>query len=206
MGVFGLAEDGGEEAAGGIIDRGQEDKGRPAVFEPGMMAAIELDQEAAAGHAEAAPPMAWGAPGARGADAAGAQEALQTASGEVQPFALGEQFTQVMIIHASISATGEGQHAGAQGEGQAPWRWSAARAVGEALQPIGAQLRQEASDMPHGEAQQPSGDPCGKAAGLGLREYMGGDVVPLGQGDRLPRHDPRVTFSLACWRVTFSLA
>lgn len=56
-GRFLLVEPPGEELARSIIDRCMEDEARSAIFEPGMMAAIELDEHPFLGHALAARAM-----------------------------------------------------------------------------------------------------------------------------------------------------
>jgi hypothetical protein len=49
MGIFLQAEDAAEDLARGVVDGGVEHETRPAIFEPGVVAAIHLDQEAGLG-------------------------------------------------------------------------------------------------------------------------------------------------------------
>lgn len=68
-GRFLLVEPAGEDLAGGIVDGGMEDEARAAVLEPGMMAAVELDEHPFLGHALTARAMLGWPPPARAGDA-----------------------------------------------------------------------------------------------------------------------------------------
>jgi len=66
--VFLGAKDAGQDGAGGIIDRGVEDEARAALLEPGMMAAVHLDEQTGLRHALAAATVPRGTPGTGTAD------------------------------------------------------------------------------------------------------------------------------------------
>jgi hypothetical protein len=69
MRVLLLAKDRGEDFARGVIDGGVQDQPRATVLEPGVMAAVHLDEEAGLGHTFAPSAMAWGTAGSGAADA-----------------------------------------------------------------------------------------------------------------------------------------
>jgi len=101
-GVLGQAKESGEDPATGVIDGREEDEARSPGFEPGMMAAIELDQQARLRHARAAPTMAGRSAGAGTAEPRAAEEALEGAAGDRETFALAEHLRQVVIVEAGI--------------------------------------------------------------------------------------------------------
>ena len=63
------AQDRGQDAARRVVNSGEEHQAGAAVLEPGMLAAIHLDEEARLGHALAPAAMAWWAAGAGTTDA-----------------------------------------------------------------------------------------------------------------------------------------
>jgi len=73
VGVLLRAKHGAQDTTGGIVDGGEEDETGATVLEPGMVAAIELDEEARLRHALPAATMPGGPAGAGTADAGGAQ-------------------------------------------------------------------------------------------------------------------------------------
>jgi len=77
-GVFALPEDGAEHRAGSVIDRVQQDQGGPAGLQPGMVAAVHLDEETRAGHPLTPLAVLRGAAPARTAQAGGAQDAMDS--------------------------------------------------------------------------------------------------------------------------------
>lgn len=104
--IFLQAEDPAEDSAGGVIDGGVEDESWPTVFEPGVVAAVHLDEEAGLGHAVPAAAMAGWATGAGAANPRGAEEPLHGLAGEPEALALPEQLGEVMIVHARIGGAG----------------------------------------------------------------------------------------------------
>lgn len=66
VGILLKAEDGSQHAAGGIVDGSQQHEPRAAVLEPGVVAAVHLDEEPRLGHALPAATMARGTAGTGG--------------------------------------------------------------------------------------------------------------------------------------------
>jgi hypothetical protein len=147
-------EVGAEDFAGGVIDRGVQDELRAAVFQPGVMAAIELDEHAFLSHALAAGAMAGRTTGAGAAHAGRGEEPMDGGTGEVEVRLVGEQVGEVLMIEAGVSRAGEAQDAGAD-PGRCPARRGpTAIAVdqgGRAARLIGAA---EAPDLTRGQAQE----------------------------------------------------
>lgn len=112
LGIFLQAEDPTEDFPGGVIDGSVQDEPRPAVFEPGVVAAVHLDQEAGLRHALAAAPMAGWAAGPGTANAGGAKQPLHGLAREAERLAVPQQFGEVMIVGARVSGAGEGEDAG----------------------------------------------------------------------------------------------
>jgi len=100
--VFLRAEDAGEDLSRGIVDGGMEHQAGPAVLEPGMVAAVHLDEQAGLGHALPAATMAWRPTPTGTADASGAEQALNGRARDMQGFALREQFRELAIVAACI--------------------------------------------------------------------------------------------------------
>ncbi len=103
------AEDAGEDLPGGIVDGGVKHEARPAILEPGVVTAIHLDEEARLGHALAAAAMPVWAPLARTADAGGSEEPLHGLPRHVEALAVGQQLREVVIVHACVGRTRQGE-------------------------------------------------------------------------------------------------
>jgi len=131
VGILLQAEDPAEDPARGVIDGCVEYETRAAIFEPGVMAAVHLDEESGLGHAFTAAAMARWAAGAGAADPGRAEEPLHRPTRQTQALALGKQLGEVVIIHARIAGAGQGEDAGADGLRETPRGRPAAVAVGE---------------------------------------------------------------------------
>ncbi|MDQ7839757.1 MAG: hypothetical protein RDU83_01860 [bacterium] len=146
VGIFLQAEDAAEDLARGVIDGGVEHEARPAIFEPGVMAAVHLDEEAGLGHAFPAAAMAWGTAGTGAADPGRAEEPLHGLAGKPEALALPEQLGEVVIVHALIGGTGQGEDAVPDGLREAPRGGAAAVAMGEGSEALLAQAGQQPSE------------------------------------------------------------
>jgi hypothetical protein len=146
--VFLQAEDAAEDSPGGVIDRSVEDEPRPTVFEPGVMAAVHLDEETGLGHAFAAAAMAWGTALTGAADPGGAEESLHGAARDAQALALDEHLGKVVVIHVGIAGAGQGEDAGPEGFREAAGRGASAVAMGEGSEALLPQEGKEAAEVP----------------------------------------------------------
>ena len=195
--VFLRAKDAGEDFAGGIVDGGMEDEAGAAVLEPGVVAAVHLDEQAGLRHARPAAAMARGAALARTANAGGAQQSLHRGSRQVQRLPLGEELGELTIVHAAVAAAGEGDEAGPDDLGGPTWGRAPAVAMGQCGETMLADLRQEATDMTDREAH----EPCGVRHGETPLEELGQDMRSLllspAQRHCPPVHAPRVTGTLS---------
>jgi hypothetical protein len=192
--VFLGAEDAGQDGARGIIDGGVEDEARPAVLEPGVMAAVHLDKEAGLGHAFTASTVPRWATGARTPDTRCPQQPLHGFSRYPDPVVVREQFGELMVIHAGVGAPGEGEDPGADLGGQAAWGRSAAVAVGKGRWPMALQAPPQPPEVARRDAQEPGGFAAAEDAIKDTGQDLHALMLVLGQGDRLPCH--RRTYSL----------
>lgn len=129
-GGFLLVEPAGEDLACRIIDSGVEDKPRPAVFEPGMMAAIELDEHAFLRHAIAARTVLWRAPPARAGHTSFVEEPTDGLARDPHSFPLAKELGEMLVVYRGISGAGESYDPLAQGIGQTARRGTPAIGMG----------------------------------------------------------------------------
>lgn len=120
VGIFLRAKDAAEDLARGVVDGGVEHETRPAIFEPGVVAAVHLDKESGLGHAFTAAAMAWGTAGAGAADPGGAEEPLHSPTRYTQALALPEQLGEVVVVRTRIGGAGQGEDAVPDGLCEAP--------------------------------------------------------------------------------------
>lgn len=106
VGIFLKPKDTSEHLAGRIVDRGMEDEAGAAVLQPGVLAAVHLDEEAGLGHAFAAAAMPRGATSAGTADPGRTEEALHSPTRHPEALALGQQFGKVVVIHRCVDRAG----------------------------------------------------------------------------------------------------
>jgi len=196
------AEEGTEEEeiavrVSGIIDRREQHEARAPGFEPRVLAAVHLDEEAGLGHAVPAATMAGWAAGVGAADPGLPEDEPHQGPGQVQPLAVGEQLREVMIIAAGIGSASEGADPLADGVRQPAGRGPTAIAMGQRGHPELAEPGEQPPDMAEGQAQKLSRLPGIECPVLDLRQHLRALLLLLGQGDRLPGHSPRVTDSLA---------
>ena len=186
--IFLGAKDGREDLAGGIVDGGQEHEARPAIFEPGMVTAVHLDEQTRLGHAFAAPPVPGWPARAGTAEAGRAQETLHRFPGHPHAFAVREQFGELVIIHAGVDGPRQAQDASADGRGEPTWGGAAAVPVGEGRGAVLLQAPAEAPEMARRETQELGGFPGPQDTVNEARHDVHALVLPLGQGNRLPHH------------------
>lgn len=188
MGVLLQAKDGRQDASGRIVDSGEKDETGAAVFEPGVLAAVHLDEQAGLRHALAPAPMAWGAARPGTADAGSPEQALHCFPGHAHPLSVSQQIGELVIVHARVEGPGQGQDASADIRGQPARGGPAAVAVGEGRGAVPVQAPQEPPEVTRREAQEVGGFPSVqdtvKDAGQDLHTL----VLSPGQGDRLPGH------------------
>lgn len=157
VGILFQAEDAAEDPARRVVDGRVEHETWPAIFEPGVVAAIHLDEEAGLGHACPTATMAGGTAGAGAADALGAQQPLHGRTGEPEARALLEQFGEMVIVHAGIGGARQGKNSGPDGFREAPRRGTAAVPMGQASEALLAQAGQQPTEVAKREAQQHGG-------------------------------------------------
>jgi hypothetical protein len=112
VGIFLQPEDATEDLARGVVDSRVEDETRPALFEPGVMTPVHLDEEPGLRHAVPAAAMASGPAGAGAADPGRTEESLHGLAGDPEALALMKQLGEVVIIHARIGGAGQREDPG----------------------------------------------------------------------------------------------
>lgn len=131
LGILGETKEGGDDSARSVVDGGEEDETRAAGFQPGMVAAVELDEEPGLRHALAPSAMTGRAAGAGTPEACAAEQPLERPSGNRQALALPEHFRQVVIVESGVGGASELQHAPTEALGQLTRRGPAAIAMGQ---------------------------------------------------------------------------
>ena len=121
------------------------------------MAAVHLDEKAGLGHAFAAPPVAGWATSARAADAGRSQQPLHGFAGYPNALAFYEEFGELVVIHASVRTSREGENAGADVRREAARRGSATVAVREGRRAPVLQPPSKPAEVPWREAQESGG-------------------------------------------------
>ncbi len=109
LGIFLSTEDAPEDAAGRIVDRRVEHEAGAAVFEPGMVAAIHLDEQPRLRHPITAAAMPRGTTGAGTPDAGLAEDAADGGTRQGQRVVFLQQLGEMVIIRASIARAGQGR-------------------------------------------------------------------------------------------------
>lgn len=106
-GILALAEDGAQDPAGSVVDRMEQDERRAAGLQPGVMAAVHLDQEAGLTHA--LPPLAvlGRAAAPWTTQARGAENAMHGRVREDELFALSQELHQMAVIHPRVGRPSE---------------------------------------------------------------------------------------------------
>ncbi len=200
------AKDARHDVARGIVDGREEDEARAAILEPGMVAAVHLDEEPGLGHALAPASMFRRSPGAWTPDARLAQHALDGGTGQDEALVLPEELGEVMIVCAGVARAGQREDLSPDGLGEAARGGPAAVAMGERRRTVVADLRQQATDVTEREAQESGRVRHGEVPLDDLDQDMSSLLFSLAQGDSPPVHAPTVTESLICWGVTKSLS
>ncbi len=190
------AKDTGEDLARGVVDGGMEDQAGPAVLEPGMVTAVHLDEQAGLGHALPPAAMPGWAALARTADASGPEEALHGLPRHVEALSLGQQFGEVVIVYAGVRGAGQGQNSNPDRFSHPAPRGPSAVTVGQGRGAVLPQACEQPAEVAQREARQSSRLPGAQDTVADARQDMQALVLPLGQGNRLPVHPPRVTDSL----------
>jgi hypothetical protein len=206
VGILLRAEDAVEDLAGRIIDRAVQDEAGAPVLEPGVVAAVHLDQEARLWHALSPAAMPGWAPLTGAADTGRAEAPLDGGAREMEILAFRQELGEMAIVTPRVGGAGKGQEAGLERFGETARAGPPPVPMGESGEAASAECGEEAADVASREAQQPGRVRGGETAMLDLGEDMGTMLLGLGQGDCLPVHSPRVTESLSSWGVTESLS
>ena len=206
VGILLGAKDARQDFARGIVDGREEDEARAALLEPGMVAAVHLDEKPSLGHALAPAAMLGCSPGAWTSDARLSQHALHGGTGQDEAFVLPEELGEVMIVRAGVARAGQREDLSPYGLGEAARGGPPAVAMGERRRATLADLRQQATEVTDREAQESGRVRHCEVPLHDLDQDMGSLLLSLAQGDSPPVHAPRVTESLICYGVTKSLS
>ena len=205
VGILFGAKDTSQDFACGIVDGREEDEARAAVLKPGMMTAVHLDQQPDLRHALAPAAMLGWTALARTADASGPKEPLHGLPRHAEALSLGQQFGEVVIVHASVGRASQGQNPSSDGVSHPAPGGPSAIAMGHGSGAVLPPAAEQPPEVAQREAQEPRRLPGAQNTVVDARQDMQALVLPLGQGDCLPVHPPRVTDSLTRYGVTESL-
>ena len=96
--------------AGRIVDGEQQGEARASFLEPGVMAAVDLQQHPLAGH-PLTPDTVLGRPAAAGTrDAGPRQDPAHRPTAHVQALVLPEQLGEVSVVRSRVAGAGEAHH------------------------------------------------------------------------------------------------
>ena len=109
-GVLADAKHGVDHGAGGIVHRQQQGEFGASVLQPGVMAAVQLQQHPRLGHPLAAKTVLRRAPTPRTADAGLGENAAHRGPAQVDALALPEQHGEVGVVGALVAVGGQFHH------------------------------------------------------------------------------------------------
>ena len=109
-GVLGSAEDSLGHGAGGVVHGDEQSQLGSPVLQPGVLAAIDLDQHPFLGHAPAPEPVLLGTAASGAAQAGPDQNAAHRGAAQVDALPLPQQFGEVGVVGACIAVAGQLHH------------------------------------------------------------------------------------------------
>ena len=130
------------DGARGVVDGEQQGEARAALLEPGVMAAVDLEQHPRPWHALAPHAVLWRAAPPRAGHAGPRQDAPHRGAAEGEVLVLLEQLGEVGVVGARVARGGEAHNGSRDGLGDGVARAPVAIAVGErprAELPVGGQ-------------------------------------------------------------------
>ena len=141
------AEDGVDRRAGGVVHGQEQGEFGSPVLQPGVMAAVQLDQHPRLGHPLAAGTVLRRAPATWTADACPGENSPHRGPAEVDALPLAQQLGEVGVVGALVALGGQFYH-----RGSLRWRdgvvgTAAAVAVGEGSSSLTAVGRQQPAGL-----------------------------------------------------------
>ena len=130
------------DGACGVVDGEQQGEARATLLEPGVVAAVELEQHPRLWHALAPHAVLWRAAPPRAGHAGPRQDAPHRGAAEGEALVLLQQLGEVGVVGARVARGGEARHGSRDGLGDGIVGAPAAVAVGERLGaelPVGGQ-------------------------------------------------------------------
>ena len=137
------------DGARGVVDGEQQGEARAALLEPGVMAAVDLEQHPRPWHALAPHAVPWRAAPPRAGHAGPRQDAPHRGAAEYEVLVLLEQLGEVGVVGARVARGGEARDGSRDGLGDGVVGAPVAVAVGERL----------GTELPVG-GQEPAGTPA----------------------------------------------
>ncbi len=186
-GVLLLAEDRAADPPGGIVDAThQRESGSPA-FEPVVLAAVDLQEQARLAHALATAAMARGTTPAHRRQPGLGEDPAQAPLRHHDALAIGEQVREVGPVHVPVRRRGQLGKPGPERVTQAVGRDPAAVAVGEGPCSLLSVACQEPSHRADRQSEVAGGLGRGQLACQDVVEDIEPLLCSLVQRDRLPR-------------------
>ena len=160
------------DGARGVVDGEQQGEARAALLEPGVVAAVELEQHPRARHALAPHAVLWRAAPPRAGHAGPRQDAPHRGAAEGEALVLLQQLGEVGVVGARVARGGEARHGSRDGLGDGVVGAAAAVAVGKGLGadlPVGGE---EPADVAFAEVHQRGRLPDRDLLGEDAVEYL----------------------------------
>lgn len=111
VGTFLLFKPSRQDLTGCIVDDSMQDELWTAVFEPGVMTGVALQEHPDMGHAIAPAAMAGRPAGAGTAQARRGEDAAHGGARDVQGVAVAEQLGEMHMVHPGVGSAGQGEDA-----------------------------------------------------------------------------------------------
>ena len=185
--IFLVAKGGGEHFSSSIVHDGDEGEARAALFQPVVVAPVDLHEQAGLGHPLAPAAVAWRAAMPRAAQSRGPQDAVDGGLGQREAFAFGQELAEVGVVDPRVGSLGEVDDPRADGISHAPRRETTAVPMDHRLGAVSAIGASQAADLTGGEGQEVGRLGHPKLAAIEGTEYDELLLRAMRQGNHPPR-------------------
>jgi hypothetical protein len=186
-GILLIAEHGSRDRPGRVVDPGDQAQVRPALLEPGVAAAVDLEQHPCPRSALAPAAVRGRAPGARRSDALARQDPAHRSGRQLGPAGLGHRLREVDRVEARELTSRETDDLGPDLVGDAVDGPPAAVGVDQRCRTLAPEARDEPPHLPGRAVEQQRCLLDAALLGEHVREHHEALLSRCVQGDRLPR-------------------
>ena len=186
-------EDGARHRAGSIIHRQQQGEPRPPLFQPGVMAAVDLQQHALLGHPLPPYPVFGGTVPPGAGQTVAVQETAHRLATQVNTFPVRQHLAQVAVVEAGVLPAGQDDHGGGNVFVDRVAGLTSSVAVDQCGGPFPPVGRQDSPDLAFTDPQNFGSLGCGQLIFQHAVQYLESGLLSLVQCHVLHRR----TFSLS---------